>query len=142
LKNPNTDDLAAFLRTWRARSAGPAVIVGAEDVPESLLREADVREVANPDGSLQTLAAVLERCTLFVGGDSGPLHLAAALSISAIAIASPVQPWSWGPFAPPNRVARVVGRLGSDASEGIRFDPDRVLVEAERLLPSPHRGHR
>lgn len=139
-KNPDPAPLAAFLDAWRARTNGPAVVVGAEDVPEPLLRAADVREIANPDPSLQTLAAALERCSLFVGGDSGPLHLAAALGVPVIALLAPHRPLRWGPFAPPDRMAVVVGTPGPDPATGFRFDPELVLREAERL--SDHREQR
>jgi lipopolysaccharide heptosyltransferase II len=36
--------------------------------------------------SLKTLAAVLSRCEVVIGGDTGPVHLAAALGIASIAI--------------------------------------------------------
>jgi heptosyltransferase-2 len=38
------------------------------------------------DASLPELAAVMERCALYVGNDSGPMHIAAALGIPTVGI--------------------------------------------------------
>lgn len=46
------------------------------------------------------LAAQLERCTLFIGNDSSPMHLAAALAIPVIAIFGPTSPQEYGPYPP------------------------------------------
>lgn len=44
------------------------------------------------------LAAQLERCDLFIGNDSSPMHLAAALNIPVIAIFGPTSPQEYGPY--------------------------------------------
>ncbi len=44
------------------------------------------------------LAAQLERCDLFIGNDSSPMHLAAALDIPVIAIFGPTSPQEYGPY--------------------------------------------
>lgn len=46
---------------------------------------------------LSKLAAVLKRCDLFIGNDSGITHLAAALGIHTIALFGPTDPRVWGP---------------------------------------------
>jgi lipopolysaccharide heptosyltransferase II len=60
-----------------------------------------------PDGSVSNLAgkttigvlaAQLERCDLFIGNDSSPMHLAAALDIPVIAIFGPTSPQEYGPY--------------------------------------------
>ncbi len=60
-----------------------------------------------PDGSvinlagkttIGELAAQLERCGLFIGNDSSPMHLAAALDIPVIAIFGPTSPQEYGPY--------------------------------------------
>jgi ADP-heptose:LPS heptosyltransferase len=47
--------------------------------------------------SLVETAALLERCTLFVGNDSGLSHLAAALGIPTVAVFGPTDPSVWAP---------------------------------------------
>ncbi len=46
------------------------------------------------------LIALLRRADLFVGGDSGPTHLAAALAVPTIAIFGPTDPERNGPWGP------------------------------------------
>lgn len=46
---------------------------------------------------LSELAAVIQRCNLFIGNDSGVTHLAAALGIHTIALFGPTDPKVWGP---------------------------------------------
>lgn len=45
-----------------------------------------------PDLSLKITGAILERCDLFVGNDSGPMHVAAALGVPTVAIFGPGAP--------------------------------------------------
>jgi ADP-heptose:LPS heptosyltransferase len=44
------------------------------------------------------LAALLEQCALFIGNDSSPMHLAAAVDIPVIAIFGPTSPQEYGPY--------------------------------------------
>jgi lipopolysaccharide heptosyltransferase II len=48
--------------------------------------------------SIGQLAAQLERCALFIGNDSSPMHLAAAVGIPVIAIFGPTSPQEYGPY--------------------------------------------
>lgn len=54
--------------------------------------------------SLRGMAAVLERARLFVGNDSGPMHLAAAVGTPVAAVFGPGSPRKTAPWAPPERV--------------------------------------
>ena len=44
------------------------------------------------------LIALTRRARLFIGGDTGPLHLAAALRIPVVAIFGPTDPARNGPY--------------------------------------------
>ena len=46
------------------------------------------------------LVALMRRTDLFVGGDSGPLHLAAALAVPLVALFGPTDPARNGPWGP------------------------------------------
>ena len=74
---------------------------------------------------LVTLAAVLERATLLVTGDTGPMHLAAALDVPVVAIFGPSDPARWGPFSERARVVRV--SLPCSPCNRIRRPPARCL---------------
>jgi len=48
---------------------------------------------------LPTLAAVLEGLSVFITGDTGPMHLAAAVGAPLVAIFGPSDPRRWGPLS-------------------------------------------
>ncbi len=47
---------------------------------------------------LKETAAVLERCHLFIGNDSGPMHLAAAVGTPIVCCFGPSPTWQYHPF--------------------------------------------
>jgi heptosyltransferase-1 len=56
--------------------------------------------VAHPIScSISELIALTRRARLFIGGDTGPLHLAAALRVPVVAIFGPTDPARNGPYA-------------------------------------------
>ena len=64
----------------------------------SLLKLLEGRPVAIAHGlKLPELAAVLERCALFAGNDSGITHLAAAVGTPTVAMFGPASPPGWQP---------------------------------------------
>lgn len=56
--------------------------------------------------SIGELTSLLRRANLFIGGDTGPLHLAAALQRPCVGIYGPTDPARNGPFGTPSRVLR------------------------------------
>lgn len=52
------------------------------------------------DLPLPELAAILARCEVVVGHDSGVTHLAAAVGTSVLAFFGPTDPYIWGPRSP------------------------------------------
>ncbi len=86
------------------RNAQVLLIGGPDDAAlnSSLLHDLDV-----PEGSVLNLAGktnfgesavLLQRCKLFIGNDSSPMHLAAAVNIPVIAIFGPTSPQEYGPY--------------------------------------------
>jgi len=55
---------------------------------------------------LLQLMAVLRRARLFIGCDTGPMHLAAAAGAPVLALFGPADPRRTGPYGRPNRVLR------------------------------------
>lgn len=83
----------------------PAVLAGpapceselAERIVASQCRPAVIVEnVPSP----QELAALLRRTRLFIGNDSGVMHLAAAVQTPIVAIFGPTNHRAWGPYPP------------------------------------------
>ena len=80
------------------------LIGGPEDIDlnQRLLEGLDVPAgaITNLAGktTIGQLAAQLEQCALFIGNDSSPMHLAAAVGIPVIAIFGPTSPQEYGPY--------------------------------------------
>jgi lipopolysaccharide heptosyltransferase I len=93
-------------------------------------------------GSLTELIALTRRARLFIGGDTGPLHLAAALGIPVVAIFGPTNPARNGPFGTRSVVLRSSASSTSHARRAepdpgmLEISPDEVVAAARELLES------
>jgi lipopolysaccharide heptosyltransferase I len=56
--------------------------------------------------NLKTLAAIYRRAQVLLTTDSGPMHLAAAVGTSVVALFGPTAPWRTGPYGPQHTVLR------------------------------------
>ena len=56
--------------------------------------------------SLAELIALMRRASLVIAGDTGPLHLAAALEIPVVGLFGPTDPVRNGPYGTPSRILR------------------------------------
>jgi heptosyltransferase-1 len=96
--------------------------------------ESLAREVENAsDGaarsfqcSISELVALTRRAKLFVGGDTGPMHLAAALTIPVVAIFGPTDPARNGPYGTRSMVLR---NPESSTSHARIAQPDKAMLE-------------
>lgn len=61
--------------------------------------------------TLRGMAALLERAALFVGNDSGPMHVAAAVGTQVVAVFGPGAPYKTAPYLAPDRVRVVYASL-------------------------------
>src|SRR3569833_1768072 len=79
---------------------------------------------------MRSTAAVLERASVFIGPDSGPMHLAACVGIPCvIAFSARGLPGVWYPFGEQRRVVyRKVSCFG--------FNLETCIVESRRCLTS------
>ncbi|MBI1740139.1 MAG: hypothetical protein HYR57_04580, partial [Candidatus Koribacter versatilis] len=66
------------------------------------------------------------RARLFIGGDTGPMHLASALQVPVVGIFGPTNPARNGPFGTPSIVLRSAISLTSHAR---RSEPEKGLLE-------------
>ncbi len=64
------------------------------------------RVVAKKTASLLDLAALFDACDLYIGGDTGPSHLAAAMSTPVVVIFGPTHPAVNAPYGTPYRIVR------------------------------------
>jgi ADP-heptose:LPS heptosyltransferase len=98
----HADRFAALAGTLYRR-AGVRLIIFAGPDEERLVRAVTPHLPAGtwtrtpPEGGLRLSAALLERCHLFIGNDSGPMHLAAALGVPTLGIFGPGRTTNSGP---------------------------------------------
>jgi ADP-heptose:LPS heptosyltransferase len=82
----------------------------------------DVVDLA--DGvDLMTLAAVLQQLTIYVTGDTGPMHLAAAMGTPVVAVFGLSDPRRYAPLSPHRRIVRI--DLPCSPCNRVRLPPAR-----------------
>jgi heptosyltransferase-1 len=101
--------------------------------------------------SISELIALTRRARLLIGGDTGPMHLAAALKVPVVAIFGPTNPARNGPFGTRSIVLRSASSMTDHTR---RREPEQGLLEitageivaaARKLLQNhvaePHIAH-
>jgi heptosyltransferase-3 len=137
------------------------VITGAPDSPERGLVDAIVAQTAlstranladlTGQLSLSELAAVTREARIFVGVDSAPMHIAAAMQTPVIALFGPSGEFEWGPWGVPHRIVTsmdhpcrpcgIDGCGGGKISECLTTLPvDRVCAALAELIDAPDAG--
>lgn len=86
----------------------PIVLIGREEMNPKLKRRG-VLDVSKDALTVLESAAIIERSLLFIGTDTGPTHLAAALEVPVVY--TDVTDSAIGPFAPSSRYIRVPRRV-------------------------------
>ena len=92
---------AALCRALRARGLGVVLVGGASDVPFALhVLAAGAGDVVNGVGqtSLREVIAVMERATVAIGPDTGPMHIASAVGTPVVALFGATNPARSGPW--------------------------------------------
>jgi heptosyltransferase-1 len=114
---------------------GPGEEALAEEVRQSS------GDVARPlKCTITELISLTRRASLFVGGDTGPMHLAAALRVPVVALFGPTRPDRNGPYGTRSVVLRKAESIDNTShtdrpDEGlISIDPQTVIAAAEQLL--------
>lgn len=80
--------------------------------------------------SISELIAFTRRAQLFIGGDTGPMHLAAALGVPVVALFGPTSPARNGPFGTRSIVLRSPLSSATDTLE-------RAAARSSRKRPDP-----
>ena len=145
-KNPGTENIGkrwsrsnfATLAEGLAGSLDANILLvgGPDDVPaaDSVQSSASV-PVVSVTGKLTfaQLGALIQRCHLFVGNDSAPMHLAAAVGTPVVALFGPTSPQRYGPYGVQSRVVCFAPNQGE---EKVTDEVEAVLSAARRLLSS------
>ena len=97
--------------------------------------------VARPvNCSVSELIALTRRASLFVGGDTGPMHLAAALGVPIVALFGPTRPERNGPYATRSVVLRSPESVDHSSHTdkpdlGLHsIKPEQVIAAADKLM--------
>jgi heptosyltransferase I len=77
-------------------------------------------------GSITQLISLTRRARLFIGGDTGPMHLAAAMRIPVVGIFGPTNPARNGPYGTHSIVLRSPASITSHKR---RAEPEQGLLE-------------
>ena len=83
-----------------------------------------------PRSSLRQLAALLERTDLFVGGDTGPMHLAWAAGSKVLGLFGATDPVINAPYDPGRRGHRVLYHGPEERPYRVTGAPARAWMEA------------
>ena len=115
--------LADHLRRVHGR---PAVVIwgpGDENRAAAVAAASGGAAAVAPPTDLVDLAALLRAAALLVSGDTGPLHLAAALGTPVVGIYGPSDPRRNGPWSPDDEVASAFRDCGRAARRAARGRP-------------------
>ena len=93
--------------------------------------------------TLAELIALTRRASLFIGGDTGPMHLAALLGVPVVALFGPTDPARNGPYSANSIVlrhpaSRTTTAHSPDPDPGLSRIPASEVIVAARDLLSRH----
>ncbi len=135
------ESFGAVARALRER--GLAVIVNygpGEEALASAVRESSSGVAVPVKCSIGELIGLTRRASLFIGGDTGPMHLAAALRIPVVALFGPTRPERNGPYGTRSIVLRNPQSADNTShtdrpDEGLlAIQPQAVIEAADQLL--------
>jgi lipopolysaccharide heptosyltransferase I len=98
--------LAALLRSDPGVVPLVAWGPGEEEMARAVVAAAGGAALAMPATGLRVLAAVLRRAALFVGADTGPMHLAWSVGCPVLALFGPTDPRLNAPLGPGHAILR------------------------------------
>jgi ADP-heptose:LPS heptosyltransferase len=115
------------------------VLTGTEDDRqdiEQLQKHISFKTYAFIGYSLRQLAALASRAVCFIGNESGPMHIAAAMKIPVIGLFGPGEPHTFSPFGP--RATYLHHRLPCNPCDQIHcvqpHNPCINLIEVDEVL--------
>jgi len=95
------DRLGHIASAIRERHALESVVLwgpGEESLAESVIGASRGAAIVAPKTSLTDLVALARHASLMISGDTGPLHIAAALGVPVVAVFGPTDPERNGPW--------------------------------------------
>jgi len=129
---------------WERMAIRTILICGGDEEELRINRAACALATSSPLNlggrlSLKQTAVLLSKAVLFIGIDSGPMHMATAVNTPVVAIFGPSRPWRWGPWGSGQVVVRKTWDCVPCGKKGCRNDggESRCLMELtpEEVLP-------
>jgi heptosyltransferase I len=105
---------------------------GEEKIADDVVRASGGCAIPVPC-TISQLIALTRRASLFVGGDTGPMHLAAALQVPVVALFGPTNPARNGPYGNRARVLRSADSA-TNYSHVHELDPGLMAITAEEVI--------
>jgi lipopolysaccharide heptosyltransferase II len=164
-KQWHLDRFAAAAARVADATSGTIVLTGApSDQPlvDAVISQLTAHRVVSMAGtlSLPETAALMQRLDVLITGDTGPMHLAAAMGAPVVALFGPSDPARYGPRAVRERIVRV--QLPCSPCGLVRLPPERcrghvpecmdgitvdavvaaafeLLASTSAAVPQPHR---
>ncbi|MFA6434228.1 MAG: glycosyltransferase family 9 protein [Elusimicrobiales bacterium] len=140
---------AEVLRGLMARRGAKILLIGS-GAERGLVEGIAARASAGPDKKniievidpgTDVLSALIGKCRVFIGNNSGPLHLAAALGVPSVSTMGPTDPVRWSPLGPDQLVLKGSAPCGPclSGSPGAHecmkdITAEMVLSAVERIL--------
>ncbi|MGD9786999.1 MAG: putative lipopolysaccharide heptosyltransferase III [Sulfuricellaceae bacterium] len=128
------------------RAAEHRIVLTAAPSDDELAMVRRIIELAGPPVvdlsgklSLKQLGALTARAKLFIGVDSAPMHLAAAMGTPTVALFGPSGDIEWGPWMTPNRIItsdHPCRPCGNDGCGGGKMSECLTAISVETVLDS------
>jgi ADP-heptose:LPS heptosyltransferase len=140
-KQWHLDRFAAVGRTLAESVGGTIVLTGSSGdraLVDTVKRGLGSVRVVDAAGALDlpALAALLAELDVLITGDTGPMHLAAAMDTPVVALFGPSQPWRYGPLASRQRIVRV--DLPCSPCGQVRLPPERCRGHVPDCMDAIH----
>ena len=118
---------------------------GEEELAKTVEEKAEGSAIA-AQFTISELIAVTRRARLFIGGDTGPMHLASLLQLPVVALFGPTDPARTGPYGTRSIVLRdpssITSHKRSRETEAglLNISSDQVIAAARQLLAEGERA--
>ncbi|HUX65218.1 putative lipopolysaccharide heptosyltransferase III [Sulfuricella sp.] len=140
------EQMAALIASLQAQ--GHRIVITAAPATEELAMAKSIlaglpQPVVDLSGrlSLKQLAALTARARLFIGVDSAPMHIAAAMGTPTVALFGPSGEIEWGPWQVPNRIltsAHACRPCGNDGCGGGKMSECLSAISVGQVLDAIH----
>lgn len=140
------ENYAALIRQLVGARREQILLTGSpseEPLISGILQNSGTQRARYLPTTLVQFIALARRARLFIGGDTGPLHLAAAVGTPIVGIYGPTDPARNGPFAPDDIALSNRGpinhtRRGATAAYLPGIPVDSVVAAVEKRLARAH----